>query len=232
MGLAVGVNSASNVPAVGFYNQFLTTGSITVDTSKSYNNASASWNPLTYNLSYPSTFVTVSTVEIGLTLQSFTVDYNNNGPVHIYPKISAYKATGFQVKIYSSVASNFQKLTYMYVVVANYFRTFNNFRILMCEVPVNMNLSMIHTSPGYLCTVDPPLNSTTATFVGSFYGIDIIVHNIHYCIDVLIQDLIPISTTTINYTFSGAHNHYFTTVGIAYTLTIVYDPASAYSDNF
>lgn len=62
LSLAIGVKSVSAPQSVGFYNQFLTTGAVNVDTSTSYNNASSIWNPISYNLSYPSTFVTVTTV--------------------------------------------------------------------------------------------------------------------------------------------------------------------------
>lgn len=181
--LSIGTNGASVPPSVGFHNKFLTTGTVSIDTSTSFNNASAVWNPISYNLSYPSTFVTVTNVQIGLTLQAFSVNYINNGIVHLYAKISAFRSAGFQLDIYSSYALKFQKVTYMYVVVANYYTTFNNFRVFLCELSLYRYIYYSDTTPEYLCSIDPPLNSTNATAVGSFYGIDLSLSNYNYCLD-------------------------------------------------
>lgn len=71
----------------------------------------------------------------------------------------------------------------MYVAIANYFRTFTNFRAINCELDINMYLNPNIITPGSLCSVNPPLNSTDATITGSFYGIDLTVSNDAYCFD-------------------------------------------------
>ena len=63
------VNCATAPQAVGNFNQFLTVGAVKVNTDTSYSNASTVWNPISFNITYPSTFVQVTKAEIGLSLQ-------------------------------------------------------------------------------------------------------------------------------------------------------------------
>lgn len=54
-----GVKTLSASQSVGVYSQFLMTGAVDVDTTSSFTNSSAVWNPLAYNITYPASFVQV-----------------------------------------------------------------------------------------------------------------------------------------------------------------------------
>lgn len=70
-----------------------------------------------------------------------------NGPVHLYAKVSVYRSAGFQLDIYSNFSYKIKKTTYIYVAIANYFRTFTNFRVLNCEIPLFVTLNVGIYSP-------------------------------------------------------------------------------------
>lgn len=170
----LGVNSASSPLQVGMFNQFLARTVVQVDTTNSYGNPSASWNPLTYNLSYPSTFVQVTSAEFGLGLQQLKIYYAPDKSFHAYARISSLTSSSFQLNIYSSNTQYLSILKYVCIVIGNHYRTFMNFRFLMNEFSVNVSVNFNSGTPTYYRQVDPPLNSTTATVWHSFYGIDLI----------------------------------------------------------
>lgn len=129
-------------------------------------------------------------------MQRFGANYSNVGGIHIYGKISAYRAGGFQLDIYSNYPSKILKAGFVYIVVANYYRTFPNFRIINCEVPIN---AVIPTTGNvaYSCTINPPLNATNGLFACTFYGIDIVVQNTQYCLGMVIQSCTAVSTSVM-----------------------------------
>lgn len=78
LALAIWILSATAAPVssprtVGSYNQFLTSDTISVDTTQSYANSSASWNPISFTKTFPPSFVKVKTAQICYGLQSINI---------------------------------------------------------------------------------------------------------------------------------------------------------------
>lgn len=109
----------------------------------------------------------------------------------------------------------------MYVAIANYFRTFTNFRVLNCVMTTNLQLYFgVYSSP-YQCFVDPPLNSTSAKLLSSFYGVDLI-STYEYGIDLRTSAIAPVSTSQIDCEFTYAYNGGSCFVNKIYLLVVIY----------
>lgn len=82
------VAAVSSPQTVGSYNQFLTADAKSVDTSQSFGNSSAVWNPIAFTISFPATFVKVTTAQIILSFQAVNIQYAADRSLHVYPETS------------------------------------------------------------------------------------------------------------------------------------------------
>ena len=123
------------------------------------------------------------------------------------------------MSIYSKAGSSIKKVAYMYVVNTNYFMQFPNFRFLSFEIAANnVNINYDVSSPTYNCSFSPGLSNTTGTFVGSFYGLDLVANNTLYKVDISIKSLTVVSTTQISFSVKSYLESYNTTVKNIYLM--------------
>jgi len=122
------------------------------------------------------------------------------------------------------------KVTYTYVISANYFRTFPNFRFIYCVVPINKNITQAVPAT-FSCPVSPPLVNTSATFVTSVYGIDLVALNSSYSISQQFGSFSAVSVS--NYSLTIRSNFSVPTyIKNVYYLVVSYMGTLPYASNF
>jgi len=109
---------ATSAPTVSPNQKYFATGVVTVDTTSSYNNAPASWNPNVFQVTYPVTFGNSSVAGVFLSINSLQATYQNNR-ISFYGAYSDLSATSFALNVYSNTTSCIQMLSYSYLIFSS-----------------------------------------------------------------------------------------------------------------
>jgi len=170
--IEIEAGATSSPQTVGSYNQFITSGSISADTSQSYGNASAVWNPNIFTINFPPTFVKVTSAQALISLQGITSYFPSDRSMQAYALTSNISSTSFVINVYSKMAQYIQSLVFRYLVIANYyFTTYPNLKLVSCVFPVNSDTSPTSV---YNCAITPPLKSIPSDIyvIAYFNGVD------------------------------------------------------------
>jgi len=106
---------ATSTQTVSPNQKYFATGVVAIDTTSSYNNASASWNPNVYQVTYPVTFGNSSVAGVFLSINSLQATYQNNR-ISFYGTYSDVGATSLALNLYSNTTAVIQVLSYRYLI--------------------------------------------------------------------------------------------------------------------
>jgi len=131
---------ATSTQTVSPNQKYFATGVVAIDTTSSYNNASATWNPNIYQIPYPVTFGSGSVAGVFLSINSLQVTYQNNR-ISFYGTYSDIGATSFSLNLYSNITAAIQTLSYRYLIFSQSIITRTYFDSSIVIQPVQKNIT-------------------------------------------------------------------------------------------
>jgi len=171
--------------------RYINTGVCNFDTSKTYNNSSASgWNPPQFNVTYQTSFGSISGKYVILSIKDLYVGFSNRA-IFFYPNVSYAGNTYFLLKVYSNMVNSFLSLSYSYVVIVNAYYSSSNIQSYPIITQLAANISS--SAPKAVRYSNDALNLTGGTdFLAGFTGFDVLANS---------------STNILDLSVSGVYNN-------------------------
>jgi hypothetical protein len=118
--LVLSVLIATQSPfTVSFNTHFLKADRFSIDTSTSYNNASAvPWNPLTFTVSYSDAFPNAVNTSVVIATDSMYIQHSG-GRIQFSGKLANNTGTQLIISLESNLTSSVKVLGYRYVIITN-----------------------------------------------------------------------------------------------------------------
>jgi len=238
---------ATSTPTLSQNQKYFATGVVTIDTASSYNNASATWNPNVYQVTYPVTFGNNSVGGVFISINSLHVTYQNNR-ISFYGTYSDVGATSFSLNLYSNITASIQLLSYSYLIFSQSIinRTYFDSSIVIqavqkyisaansYSIPVysNSGLKISNTTNGTLSFIGYDFNLSGSYNFASFYVNLDSVSSSHAIFTVQSNYYTSTYVNTIHFAWIAFDTQYYNKADFAsFTLLYQYGSPISYSDN-